>query len=148
MLQNLFPSFPWIAPGWRAWGARKGRDQMLLSGNTAVRSFVALLRSFSCAQIGQLFNVLLTKRFACTACPRLAISPSSARKALLKFRPCCWGEIFEMKITALSRQGYRHWREIVGVMFTFFLGNALGILSILFELDRFSLHNVMVLKRS
>ena len=21
MLQNLIPSFPWIAPGWRAWGA-------------------------------------------------------------------------------------------------------------------------------
>ena len=29
--QNLIPSFPWIAPGWRAWGRnpRKGRDQML-----------------------------------------------------------------------------------------------------------------------
>ena len=31
MLQNLIPSFPWIAPGWRAWGRnpRKGRDQIL-----------------------------------------------------------------------------------------------------------------------
>ena len=30
-LQNLIPSFPWIAPGWRAWGRnpRKGRDQTL-----------------------------------------------------------------------------------------------------------------------
>ena len=39
--QNLIPSFPWIAPGWRAWGwiasprpppwhnPRKGRDQIL-----------------------------------------------------------------------------------------------------------------------
>ena len=29
--QNLIPSFPWIAPGWRAWGhnPRKGRDQNL-----------------------------------------------------------------------------------------------------------------------
>ena len=29
--QNLIPSFPWIAPGWRAWGCnpRKGRDQIL-----------------------------------------------------------------------------------------------------------------------
>ena len=29
--QNLIPSFPWIAPGWRAWGGnpRKGRDQIL-----------------------------------------------------------------------------------------------------------------------
>ena len=29
--QNLIPSFPWIAPGWRAWGSnpRKGRDQIL-----------------------------------------------------------------------------------------------------------------------
>ena len=29
--QNLVPSFPWIAPGWRAWGRnpRKGRDQIL-----------------------------------------------------------------------------------------------------------------------
>ena len=29
--QNLTPSFPWIAPGWRAWGRnpRKGRDQIL-----------------------------------------------------------------------------------------------------------------------
>ena len=29
--QNLIPSFPWIAPGWRAWGRnpRKGRDQIL-----------------------------------------------------------------------------------------------------------------------
>ena len=28
--QNLIPSFPWIAPGWRAWGRnpRKGRDQI------------------------------------------------------------------------------------------------------------------------
>ena len=28
---NLTPSFPWIAPGWRAWGRnpRKGRDQIL-----------------------------------------------------------------------------------------------------------------------
>ena len=29
--QNLIPSFPWIAPGWRAWGRnpRKGRDPIL-----------------------------------------------------------------------------------------------------------------------
>ena len=29
--QNLIPSFPWIAPGWRAWGRnpKKGRDQIL-----------------------------------------------------------------------------------------------------------------------
>ena len=29
--QNLIPSFPWIATGWRAWGRnpRKGRDQIL-----------------------------------------------------------------------------------------------------------------------
>ena len=29
--QNLIPSFPWIASGWRAWGRnpRKGRDQIL-----------------------------------------------------------------------------------------------------------------------
>ena len=29
--QNLIPSFPWIAPGWRAWGRnpRKGRDQII-----------------------------------------------------------------------------------------------------------------------
>ena len=29
--QNLIPSFPWIAPGWRAWGRnpRKRRDQIL-----------------------------------------------------------------------------------------------------------------------
>ena len=29
--QNLIPSFPWSAPGWRAWGRnpRKGRDQIL-----------------------------------------------------------------------------------------------------------------------
>ena len=29
--QNLIPSFPWIAPGWRAWGRnpRKGRDRIL-----------------------------------------------------------------------------------------------------------------------
>ena len=29
--ENLIPSFPWIAPGWRAWGRnpRKGRDQIL-----------------------------------------------------------------------------------------------------------------------
>ena len=29
--RNLIPSFPWIAPGWRAWGRnpRKGRDQIL-----------------------------------------------------------------------------------------------------------------------
>ena len=29
--QNLNPSFPWIMPGWRAWGRnpRKGRDQIL-----------------------------------------------------------------------------------------------------------------------
>ena len=29
--QNLIPSFPWIAPGWRARGRnpRKGRDQIL-----------------------------------------------------------------------------------------------------------------------
>ena len=34
--QNLIPSFPWIVPGWRVWGRnpRKGRDQILLSGNT------------------------------------------------------------------------------------------------------------------
>ena len=34
--QNLIPSFPWTAPGWRAWGRnpRKGRDQILPSGNT------------------------------------------------------------------------------------------------------------------
>ena len=29
--QNLIPSFPWIVPGWTAWGRnpRKGRDQIL-----------------------------------------------------------------------------------------------------------------------
>ena len=30
--QNLIPSFPWIAPGWRAWGRnprKVGRDQIL-----------------------------------------------------------------------------------------------------------------------
>ena len=29
--QNLIPPFPWIAPGWRAWGRNpnKGRDQIL-----------------------------------------------------------------------------------------------------------------------
>ena len=29
--QNLIPSFPWITPGWRAWGRnpRNGRDQIL-----------------------------------------------------------------------------------------------------------------------
>ena len=30
--QNLIPSFPWIAPGWRAWwghNPREGRDQIL-----------------------------------------------------------------------------------------------------------------------
>ena len=29
--QNLTPSFPWIEPGWRAWGRnpRGGRDQIL-----------------------------------------------------------------------------------------------------------------------
>ena len=29
--QNLIPSFPWIVPGWSAWGRnpRKGRDQIL-----------------------------------------------------------------------------------------------------------------------
>ena len=29
--QNLIPSFPWVAPRWRAWGQkpRKGRDQIL-----------------------------------------------------------------------------------------------------------------------
>ena len=34
-LQNWIPSFPWIAPGKRAWGRnpRKGRDQILPSGN-------------------------------------------------------------------------------------------------------------------
>ena len=33
--QNVIPSFPWIAPGWRAWGRnpKKGRDQILPSGN-------------------------------------------------------------------------------------------------------------------
>ena len=33
--QNLIPSFPWIAPGWRTWegNPRKGRDQILPSGN-------------------------------------------------------------------------------------------------------------------
>ena len=32
---KLIPSFPWIVPGWRAWGRnpRKGRDQVLPSGN-------------------------------------------------------------------------------------------------------------------
>ena len=24
--QNLIPSFPWIAPGWRAWGAIQGQE--------------------------------------------------------------------------------------------------------------------------
>ena len=24
--QNLIPSFPWIAPGWRAWGAIQGKE--------------------------------------------------------------------------------------------------------------------------
>ena len=41
-LQNLIPSFPWIAPPrpppWR--NPRKGRNQILLSGNTDVRSLV------------------------------------------------------------------------------------------------------------
>ena len=37
-LQNLIPSFPWIAPGWRVWGARKGRDQILPSGNLLLDS--------------------------------------------------------------------------------------------------------------
>ena len=34
--QNVIPSFPWIAPGWWAGGRnpRKGRDQILPSGNT------------------------------------------------------------------------------------------------------------------
>ena len=37
--QNLIPSSPWIAPGWRAWGRnpRKGRDQILPSGNLGRR---------------------------------------------------------------------------------------------------------------
>ena len=36
VLQRLIPSFPWIAPGWRAWrrNPRKGRDHMLPSCNT------------------------------------------------------------------------------------------------------------------
>ena len=35
-LQNLIPSFPWIAPGMRAWGRNpRGRDQILPSGNLA-----------------------------------------------------------------------------------------------------------------
>ena len=36
-LQNLIPSFPWIAPGWRAWGRnpRKGRDQILQRSHLA-----------------------------------------------------------------------------------------------------------------
>ena len=31
----MIPFFPWIVPGWRAWGCnpRKGRDQILPSGN-------------------------------------------------------------------------------------------------------------------
>ena len=33
MLQNLIPSFPWIAPGWRVWG----RNQILPSGNLVPR---------------------------------------------------------------------------------------------------------------
>ena len=24
--QNLIPFFPWIAPGWRAWGANQGKE--------------------------------------------------------------------------------------------------------------------------
>ena len=38
MLQNLIPSFPWNArpPPWR--NPRKGRDQILLSGNTGRHS--------------------------------------------------------------------------------------------------------------
>ena len=37
---NLIPSFPWIVPGWRAWGRnpRKGRNLMLPSGNLVQRS--------------------------------------------------------------------------------------------------------------
>ena len=36
-LQNLIPSFPWTAPGWRAWVRypRLGRDQIFPSGNLA-----------------------------------------------------------------------------------------------------------------
>ena len=46
-LQNLIPSFPWIAPPhpppWR--NPRKGRDQILPSGNLALRSsFLARLK--------------------------------------------------------------------------------------------------------
>ena len=39
--QNLIPYSPWIAPGWRAWGSnpRKGRDQILPSGNLVPSSF-------------------------------------------------------------------------------------------------------------
>ena len=41
-LQNFIPSFPWIAPGWRAWGRnpRKGRHQILPSGNHASPPFL------------------------------------------------------------------------------------------------------------
>ena len=40
--QNLIPSFPWIAPGWRAWGRnpRKGRDQILPSGNLHLKELI------------------------------------------------------------------------------------------------------------
>ena len=27
-LQNLIPSFPWIVPGWRAWGAIQGKEEI------------------------------------------------------------------------------------------------------------------------
>ena len=40
-LQNLIPSFPWIAPPWPPpWrNPRKGRDQILPSGNLGVSTF-------------------------------------------------------------------------------------------------------------
>ena len=75
VLQNLITSFPWIAPGWRAWGRnprlrhaalqnlipsfpwiapprpslwrnpRKGRDQILPSGNLVARDFNEIAES-------------------------------------------------------------------------------------------------------
>ena len=72
-LQNLIPSSPWIAPpstqSWR--NPRKGRDQMLPSGNTASRNedfgiaeaatlgFENLLFPFSALAVGMTAAVVL-----------------------------------------------------------------------------------------
>merc|ERR1719237_1137067 len=88
MLQNLIPSFAWVAPGWRTRRGRNPRDQLMPSGNLG---FYTVSRDSSCSVAVRCPKCILIN------CPPLFL----LRDHIIFLAKSCWALSFHSPFTSL-----------------------------------------------